>query len=174
MINKIFNLANGFDDWIGAGIDFVGDIVSEGKSGIEGVFDSKSGSGFLDIARSGLRTYSKMQGRSEKGGRNQSTTYGYGRGFRPERFKNPMYSGQGGASKGSSFGYNMPQISNAHARLAARIGSGGLSDPQLDKVFRTAINLQQGRRTIGHSATGISRRVAAAQPAQVKKQVTRR
>tara|TARA_B000000557_G_scaffold264440_1_gene269816 strand:- start:244 stop:768 length:525 start_codon:yes stop_codon:yes gene_type:complete len=174
MIDKIFSLATGFDDWISTGLDFVGDIVSEGKSGIEGVFDSKAGSGFLDIARSGLRSYSKMQGRSGRGGGSQGTAYGYGRNFRPERFRNPMYSGQGGASRGSSFGYNMPQISNAHARLAARIGSGGLSDPQLDKVFRTAINLQQGRRTIGHSATGISRRVAPAQPAQVTKQVTRR
>ena len=173
MIDKIFNLATGFDDWIGAGLDFVGDFVSKGKSGIENVFDSGS-SGFLDIARSGLRTYSRMQKRSERGGGRQGTTYGYGRSFKPERFRNPMYSGQGGASKGSSFGYNMPQISNAHARLAARIGSGGLSDPQLDKVFRTAINLQQGRRTIGHSTTGINRRVATAQPAQVTKQVTRR
>lgn len=173
MIDKIFNLATGFDDWIGAGLDFVGDIVSEGKSGIEGMFDSKSGSGFLDIARSGLRTYSRMQGRSERGG-SQGTTYGYGRSFKPERFRNPMYSGQGGASKGSAFGYNMPQISNAHARLAARIGSGGLSDPQLDKIFRTAVNLQTGRRTVGHSLTGIQRQVAKSQPARVTKQPTRR
>lgn len=172
MIDKIFNLATGFDDWIGAGLDFVGDFVSKGKSGIEDIFDSDSG--FLDIARSGLRTYSKMQRRSERGGGSRGTTYGYGRGFKPERFRNPMYSGQGGASRGSAFGYNMPQISNAHARLAARIGSGGLSDPQLDKIFRTAVNLQTGRRTVGHSLTGIQRQVAKSQPAKVTKQPTRR
>ena len=168
MIDKEFNLVSGFDDWISGGFNIVTDFISSGGSKF---IDTDVSDGFLSLAKSGLSTMARM--RSQAALQKQENSRITTRRASIKRFERPLYSGQGGGTN-TPFGYNIPQVADAHARLAARIGSGGLSDPNLDRLFRTAVNLQQGRRTIGLDRPSVSRTKGPSQPAQVTKQPTRR